>query len=60
MTTVFNISGHPALALRTGHDDGGLPTGVQIAGRYFEDGTVMRVGHAYERARQWHTRRPAL
>ena len=60
MTTIFNISGHPALSIRTGFDAEGLPTGAQIAGRYFDEATVLRVGHAYERARRWHERRPVL
>ena len=60
MTTIFNISGHPALSIRSGFDTNGLPTGAQIAGRYFDEATVLRVGHAYERARRWHERRPAV
>jgi aspartyl-tRNA(Asn)/glutamyl-tRNA(Gln) amidotransferase subunit A len=60
MTTAFNISGHPALAMRTGFDHDGLPTNAQVVGRYFDEATVLRVAHAYERARKWHERRPAL
>jgi len=57
MTTAFNISGHPALAVRTGFDQDGLPTNAQIVGRYFDEATVLRVAHTYERALAWHTRR---
>ena len=60
MTTAFNISGHPALAVRTGFDHDGLPTNAQIVGRYFDEATVLRVAHTYERARKWHERRPPL
>jgi len=60
MTTAFNISGHPALVLRTGFDHDGLPTNAQIVGRYFDEATVLRVAHTYERAREWHKRRPPL
>jgi aspartyl-tRNA(Asn)/glutamyl-tRNA(Gln) amidotransferase subunit A len=60
MTTAFNISGHPALVLRTGFDHDGLPTNAQIVGRYFDEATVLRVAHAYEHAREWHKRRPVL
>jgi aspartyl-tRNA(Asn)/glutamyl-tRNA(Gln) amidotransferase subunit A len=60
MTTAFNISGHPALAVRTGFDHDGLPTNTQIVGRYFDEATVLRVAHTYERARKWHERRPPL
>ena len=38
----------------------GLPVGVQIVGRPFEDATVLRVGHAHEQATDWHRRRPAI
>lgn len=60
MTTAFNISGHPALSIRTGFDAEGLPTSAQIVGRHFDEATVLRVGHTYERARGWHERRPTL
>jgi aspartyl-tRNA(Asn)/glutamyl-tRNA(Gln) amidotransferase subunit A len=60
MTTAFNISGHPALSIRTGFDAQDLPTNAQIVGRYFDEATVLRVAHAYERARRWHERRPPL
>jgi aspartyl-tRNA(Asn)/glutamyl-tRNA(Gln) amidotransferase subunit A len=57
-TTAFNISGHPALSLRTGFDEDGLPTSAQIVGRYFDEASVLRVAQTYERARDWHTVRP--
>ena len=36
-----------------------LPVGLQIAGRLFDEATVLRAGHAYEQATQWHACRPA-
>ncbi len=36
----------------------GLPVSLQIVGRPFEDATVLRIARAYERATDWHTRRP--
>jgi aspartyl-tRNA(Asn)/glutamyl-tRNA(Gln) amidotransferase subunit A len=60
MTTAFNVSGHPALVMRTGFDAAGLPTNAQIVGRYFDEATVLRVARCYERARTWHERRPPL
>ena len=56
----FNISGHPALAIRTGFDHDGLPTNAQIVGRYFDEATMLKVAHTYEQARRWHEQRPAL
>jgi aspartyl-tRNA(Asn)/glutamyl-tRNA(Gln) amidotransferase subunit A len=59
-TTPFSLSGHPALAMRTGFDEAGLPIGVQLVGRYFDEAMVLRAARAYERARTWHRRRPRL
>ncbi|ARP83625.1 hypothetical protein CAL12_24320 [Bordetella genomosp. 8] len=58
--TPFNMSGHPAMAVCTGFDQHGLPTNAQIAGRYFDEATVLRVACAYERATPWRARRPSL
>jgi aspartyl-tRNA(Asn)/glutamyl-tRNA(Gln) amidotransferase subunit A len=37
-----------------------LPIGFQLIGRAFDEATVLRAAHAYERATDWHTRRPSL
>jgi aspartyl-tRNA(Asn)/glutamyl-tRNA(Gln) amidotransferase subunit A len=57
-TPPFNLGGLPALALPCGFSSAGLPISLQLAGRPFDEVTVLRVGHAYERATEWHTRRP--
>jgi aspartyl-tRNA(Asn)/glutamyl-tRNA(Gln) amidotransferase subunit A len=57
-TAPFNLTGLPALAVPCGFSTGGLPLSLQIAGRPFDEATVLRVGHAYEQATDWHTRRP--
>jgi aspartyl-tRNA(Asn)/glutamyl-tRNA(Gln) amidotransferase subunit A len=54
----FNMSGLPALAVPCGFSRAGLPISLQIAGRPFDEATVLRAGHAYEQATPWHTRRP--
>lgn len=54
----FNLTGLPALALPCGFSARGLPLSLQIAGRPFDEATVLRVGHAYEQATDWHRRRP--
>lgn len=56
----FNLTGLPTLALPCGFSSSGLPLSLQVSGRPFDEGTVLRVGHAYEQATTWHTRRPAL
>ena len=56
----FNMSGLPALALPCGFAPNGLPISLQLAGRPFDEATVLRAGHAYERATEWHLRRPPV
>ena len=56
----FNLTGLPTLALPCGFASSGLPLSLQLAGRPFEEGMVLRVGHAYEQATLWHTRRPPV
>src|SRR5881296_3253116 len=56
----FNMTGVPALAVPCGVSSEGLPLSLQIAGRPFDEATVLRVGHAYERATEWHRRRPRI
>jgi len=56
----FNLTGLPTLALPCGFSSSGLPLSLQVSGRAFDEGTVLRVGHAYEQATTWHTRRPQL
>ncbi len=60
---VYSLSGAPALSILCGFtspDDGGLPLALQIAGRPFDEATVLRVAHAYEQNTSWHTRRPPI
>jgi len=60
LTTPFNVTGGPALAQCIGFSSNGLPLSMQVAGRPFDDATVLRVAHAYEKATSWRTRRPQL
>ncbi len=55
-----SLTGLPALALPCGFTRAGLPVSVQLIGRSWAEGTVLRIGHAYERAAGWHTRRPPI
>ena len=59
-TTPWNVSGGPALSQCMGFSRSGLPLALQTAGRPFDDATVLRIGHAYERAAGWTMRRPEL
>ena len=60
MPSPGNLAGVPALALPCGFSAAGLPLGLQIMGRHFDEATVYRVGATYEEATDWHTRRPAI
>src|SRR6059036_1749233 len=60
LLTAWNVTGQPVLALPNGFGRNGLPLGMQIVGRPFGETTILRVGHAYECATAWHTRRPHL
>jgi aspartyl-tRNA(Asn)/glutamyl-tRNA(Gln) amidotransferase subunit A len=67
-TIPFNVSGQPALSVPCGFSadteggriGAGLPMGLQIVGRPFDEATILRIGSAYEGATDWHTRRPPL
>src|SRR5262250_1026133 len=59
-TPPFNLSGLPALALPCGFASAGLPLSLQLAGRPFDEETVLRAGHAYQQATDWHRRRPSV
>jgi aspartyl-tRNA(Asn)/glutamyl-tRNA(Gln) amidotransferase subunit A len=60
LLTAWNVTGQPVLALPNGFGGHGLPLGMQILGRPFGETTILRIGHAYEAATEWHTRRPSL
>jgi aspartyl-tRNA(Asn)/glutamyl-tRNA(Gln) amidotransferase subunit A len=59
-TAPFDITGQPAISVPCGFDPQGLPIGLQIIGRPWEEETVLRLAHAYEQATDWHKRRPPL
>jgi len=55
-----NLSGHPSLTIPNGFTANGLPTAMQFIGRLGDEAMIMRVAAAYERATEWHRRRPVL
>ena len=59
-TSPFNASGHPTLTLPGGKTVDGLPVGFQIVGRHMEEMLVLRAGHAFQKATDWHKRRPPI
>lgn len=59
-TALFNLTGQPALVVPCGFSSTGLPIGLQITGKAFDEATVLRVGRAYERSTNWHNHKPIL
>ena len=59
-TRLFNVLGGPTLSVPCDFTAGGLPIGLQVAGRPFDDETILRVAHAYEREAGWSAHRPAV
>jgi aspartyl-tRNA(Asn)/glutamyl-tRNA(Gln) amidotransferase subunit A len=57
-TLPFNVTRLPALSVPSGFTRSNLPIGLQIAGRPFDEATVLRIGYAYEMATEWHLRHP--
>jgi len=59
-TIPINLAGVPAISLPCGLDQEGLPIGMQVIGKHFDEATILRVAHAYEQQTEWHKKRPAL
>ena len=59
-TRPYNINGFPAISVPCGFSNTNMPIGLQLAGKPFDEMTVLRAAHAYEQASNWHTQRPPL
>jgi amidase len=59
-TAPLDMAGTPTLTLPGGVTAEGMPVGFQIAGASFAEAKVLRAGHAFQRATQWHGRHPTL
>ncbi len=59
-TGIWNYTGFPALSIPCGFSASGLPIGMQIVGKPFDEPTVLAVGDAYQQHIDWHTRVPNL
>ena len=60
LTRPFNLTGQPTVSVPCGFTADAMPIGMQLAGRPWEEATVLRAARAYERAAGWHRRRPAV
>ena len=59
-TVPTSLAGLPAVSVLCGFSSAGLPVGLQLIGRAFDEATLLRVAHAYEQSTQWLSRRPEL
>ena len=54
-TAPFDMSGHPAISVPCGKTSEGLPVGLMLIGRRFDDATVLRAANAFEQSGDWET-----
>ena len=59
-TAPFNVTGLPAISVPCGFTEGGLPIGMQIAGKPFDEPTVLRAAYTYQQSVNWYQRRPVI
>ncbi|WP_431800878.1 Asp-tRNA(Asn)/Glu-tRNA(Gln) amidotransferase subunit GatA [Halobacillus andaensis] len=60
LTIPVNLAGVPGISVPCGFSSDGLPIGLQIIGRHFDESSVYRAAHAYEQATDFHKQRPSL
>ena len=59
-TLPANLAGVPGLAFPVGFDAEGLPVGMQLMGRHFDESTLFRLAHAFQQVTDWHKQSPKL
>jgi aspartyl-tRNA(Asn)/glutamyl-tRNA(Gln) amidotransferase subunit A len=59
-TISINLAGLPAMSLPCGFDRDGMPIGMQLIGKHFDEATILRVAHCYEQSAPWHQLKPKL
>ncbi|RWZ57994.1 Asp-tRNA(Asn)/Glu-tRNA(Gln) amidotransferase subunit GatA [Halobacillus fulvus] len=60
LTIPVNLAGVPGISVPCGFSEKGLPIGLQIIGKHFDESTVYRAAHAFEQATDFHKQRPSL
>jgi len=56
LTMPFNLAGLPAISLPCGFSSDGLPIGLQVVGKPFEESMILRIAYAYQQLTDWHRR----
>jgi aspartyl-tRNA(Asn)/glutamyl-tRNA(Gln) amidotransferase subunit A len=59
-TVSINITGLPGLSVPCGLSKSGLPIGLQLIGKAFDEATLLRTAYAYEQATTWHKQKPSM
>ena len=59
-TIPVNLAGLPGLSVPAGFTKAGLPIGLQVIGKAFDEATLLRAAAAYEAATAWRKRKPGL
>ena len=59
-TVPFNFNGAPTISLPCGRNSEGLPLSLQFVGKHLTEPLLVRLGHAYEQATDWHSMRPPM
>jgi aspartyl-tRNA(Asn)/glutamyl-tRNA(Gln) amidotransferase subunit A len=59
-TPIWNLTGLPAISIPCGFSEGGLPIGMQVVGRPFDEPTVFKIADAYQQITNWHLTIPPL
>lgn len=59
-TISVNLAGIPSISMPCGFAGSGLPVGLQILGRHFDEERILQIAYAYEQATEWHKKRPEV
>ena len=60
LTAPYDVTGIPAISIPCGFDRNGLPIGLMIGGRHFDEATICRIAHTYEQSTDWCRMRPEV
>lgn len=60
LTIPVNLAGLPAISVPCGFNRQGLPIGLQIMGKHFDEGKILRVAHAFEQNTDFHLKKPNI